>query len=203
MDPTATGIPSPNCPAATAAAVAAAVAPALRMLPCVRTRGVRRAKLPVRRREASQPEWGGARDARASSGPRPPPSAQERARTRAGSGRAGWRAHKAGQAAEAGEAAAVLRGRGAGERARSGGAGGARVCEGGAVAEAVGRAREASPRLAAAAASLFREEKRDAHSAPGPARRGGGGAGKATAPAAPGKERGPRGQRGAGPGRAV
>lgn len=76
----------------------------------------------------------------------------------------------------------------------------------GGAAETGGRARETYPRsaaAAAAAASLFREERRDAHSAPGPARRGGGGAGKATAPAALGKERGPRGERCAGLGRTV
>ena len=74
----------------------------------------------------------------------------------------------------------------------------------GGAAEAGGRAREAYPRsAAAAAASLFREKKRDAHSAPGPAWRGGGGAGKATAPATPGKERGSLGERGAGLGRTV
>lgn len=75
----------------------------------------------------------------------------------------------------------------------------------GGAAEAGGRARETYPHSAVvvAAASLFREERRDAHSAPGPARRGGGGAGKATAPATLGKERGPRGERGAGLGRTV
>lgn len=73
----------------------------------------------------------------------------------------------------------------------------------GGAAETGGRARDSYPHSAAAAASLFREERRDAHSAPGPARRGGGGAGKATAPAALGKERGPRGERGAGLGRTV
>lgn len=68
----------------------------------------------------------------------------------------------------------------------------------GGVAGPGGRAHEAYPcSAAAAAASLFREQRRDAHSAPGPAWRGGGGAVKATAPAVPGKECGPRGERGA------
>lgn len=54
---------------------------------------------------------------------RPPPRGPERTRTRAGSGRADGRAHEAGRAAEAGEADRAG-GRGAGECARSGGAGG-------------------------------------------------------------------------------
>lgn len=63
-------------------------------------------------------------------------------------------------------------------------------------AKAGGRAHEVYPRLvAAAAAPLFREERRDAHSAPGPEQRGGGGAGKATVQAAPGKEGRPRRER--------
>lgn len=40
---------------------------------------------------------------------------------------------------------------------------------------------------------MFLEERRDAHSVPGKAQRGGGDAEKATVQAAPGKERGPRG----------
>lgn len=101
------------------------------------------------------------------------------------------RERKGGLARARGRPGSGSRGSGAGRQ----GGGGARwaraVWGGGGLAKPSGRARERGfpTRLAAAAtASLFPEEKRDAHSVPDPLWRVGGGAGKVTAPVPPGKE---------------
>lgn len=116
---------------------------------------------------------------------------------RTGSGRVGWRAHEARRAAEA-EVDWVERKAGA----RVAGARAACML-GGRPAEAErARARGFPTSLAAAAtASLFPEEKRDAHSVSDPSWRVGGGARKVTAPVPPGKKwRLPGGTRLPGPG---
>lgn len=95
----------------------------------------------------------------------------------------GWRAHEAGRAAEAGAVDWVEREAGARARASCVLGWGGRPAE----AERA-RARGFPTSLAAAAtASLFPEEKRDAHSVPDPSWRVGDGARKVTEPVAPGK----------------
>lgn len=186
--------PRPIPQPAVAAATTAAVAPALRTLGGFGTRDVRKKKTPVRKRRTFL-EIGGRCVGRVRSlWPGPPPLALvRRARALEAEGRAGARTRPGGRRKR--ERPSV-----GGRKPVSARAAGTREAWGGGRG---GRAHEAYSRSVAAAASLFREERREAYSASGPARRVGGGAGKAAVPAAPGKERGPRGERRAGLGRVV
>lgn len=148
----------------------------------------------LRRAAQSPPNMGGAPGSRAASGPAHLlTTSKDRCACAKRMAEHAHRERKGGLARARGRTGSGSRGSGLGRKggggARSGRAG--CVCAGGgrpAEAERA-RARGFPTSLAAAAtASLFREEKRDAHSVPDPSWRVGGGARKVTAPVPPGKE---------------